>query len=146
MELSYGRAEFIYLVVVWGLPVDMASYIYQSVRAEALKNDAQISLMLLELDDMRSLRRQWSSKILEKAQPRDLGNNEWWLADSFGAEVADMDVGWKKKIAVLKEVLKGMATSAELFPLTQWIVLIEKHLRRVRNVLKLTSDDDGDDF
>ncbi|KAB1206008.1 hypothetical protein CJ030_MR7G009237 [Morella rubra] len=42
MELSYSRAEFLYLVVVWGLPVDMASYIYQSIRAEALKTDAII--------------------------------------------------------------------------------------------------------
>ncbi|KAB1226413.1 hypothetical protein CJ030_MR1G014120 [Morella rubra] len=31
-------------VVKHGLPVDMASYIYQSVRAMALKTDAQISL------------------------------------------------------------------------------------------------------
>ncbi|KAB1226383.1 hypothetical protein CJ030_MR1G015959 [Morella rubra] len=44
IELSYSGAEFMYLVVVQGLPVDMASYIYQSVRAEALKTDAQISL------------------------------------------------------------------------------------------------------
>ncbi|KAB1201635.1 hypothetical protein CJ030_MR0G002163 [Morella rubra] len=43
-ELSYGRAEFLYMVVVRGLHVDMASFIYQSVRAEALKTDAQISL------------------------------------------------------------------------------------------------------
>ncbi|KAB1205936.1 hypothetical protein CJ030_MR7G016916 [Morella rubra] len=43
-EVTYGRAEFLYMVVVWGLHVDMASFIYQSVRAEALKTDAQISL------------------------------------------------------------------------------------------------------
>ncbi|KAB1199743.1 hypothetical protein CJ030_MR0G013875 [Morella rubra] len=43
-ELSYGRAEFLYMVVVRGLHVDMASFIYQCVRAEALKTDAQISL------------------------------------------------------------------------------------------------------
>ncbi|KAB1223275.1 hypothetical protein CJ030_MR2G002410 [Morella rubra] len=33
-----------YLVVVWGLSVDMTSYIYESVRAETLKTNAQISL------------------------------------------------------------------------------------------------------
>ncbi|KAB1219944.1 hypothetical protein CJ030_MR3G022833 [Morella rubra] len=44
MEVTYGRAEFLYMVVVQGLHVDMASFIYQSVRAEALKIDAQISL------------------------------------------------------------------------------------------------------
>ncbi|KAB1219247.1 hypothetical protein CJ030_MR3G001270 [Morella rubra] len=43
-ELSYDRAEFMYLVVVWGLPVDMTSYIYPSVLVEALKTDVQISL------------------------------------------------------------------------------------------------------
>ncbi|KAB1218831.1 hypothetical protein CJ030_MR3G007330 [Morella rubra] len=43
-ELSYSRAEFLYLVVVRGLPVDIASYIYLSIRAEALKTDATISL------------------------------------------------------------------------------------------------------
>ncbi|KAB1209572.1 hypothetical protein CJ030_MR6G020519 [Morella rubra] len=43
-ELSYSRAEFLYLAVVRGLPVDIASYIYLSIRAEALKTDATISL------------------------------------------------------------------------------------------------------
>ncbi|KAB1227466.1 hypothetical protein CJ030_MR1G023798 [Morella rubra] len=57
-------------------------------------------------------------------------------------KVADMDVGWKKEVAVLKEVLKGVATGAELFPLTERVVLIEEHLRHVRQVLKLTDDDD----
>ncbi|KAB1216534.1 hypothetical protein CJ030_MR4G023053 [Morella rubra] len=33
-ELSFGRAEFMYLVVVRRLPVDMTSYIYQFVRAQ----------------------------------------------------------------------------------------------------------------
>ena len=42
MELSYGRAEFLYMVVVRGLHVDMTSFIYQCVRAEALRTDAQI--------------------------------------------------------------------------------------------------------
>ncbi|KAB1221410.1 hypothetical protein CJ030_MR2G013134 [Morella rubra] len=54
----------------------------------------------------------------------------------------DMDVGWKKEVAALKEVLKGVATGAELFPLTERVVLIEEHLRHVRHVLKLTDDDD----
>ncbi|KAB1210924.1 hypothetical protein CJ030_MR6G019685 [Morella rubra] len=57
-------------------------------------------------------------------------------------KVADMDVGWKKEVAALKEVLKGVATGAELFPLTERVVLIEEHLRHVRHVLKLTDDDD----
>ncbi|KAB1219727.1 hypothetical protein CJ030_MR3G019180 [Morella rubra] len=43
-ELSYSRAEFLYLAVVRGLPIDIASYIYLSIRAEALKTDATISL------------------------------------------------------------------------------------------------------
>ncbi|KAB1206644.1 hypothetical protein CJ030_MR7G001542 [Morella rubra] len=43
-EVTYGRAEFLYMVVVRGLHVDMASFIYQFVYAEALKIDAQISL------------------------------------------------------------------------------------------------------
>ncbi|KAB1216535.1 hypothetical protein CJ030_MR4G023052 [Morella rubra] len=68
-----------------------------------------------------------------------------WLT-SLEQKVTDMDAGWKKEVAALKEVLKGVATSTELFPLTQRVVLIEEHFRRVRDVLKLTSDDDGDDF
>lgn len=44
MEMSYGRDEFMYLVVVRRLLVDMTSYIYQNVRAEVLKTDVQISL------------------------------------------------------------------------------------------------------
>ncbi|KAB1207607.1 hypothetical protein CJ030_MR7G022909 [Morella rubra] len=124
-ELSYSRAEFLYLVVVRGLPVDMTSYIYQFVRAEALKTYALNSLphgilltqflhamlvpegadepraiplgsinkttlsksiaqtrralnaaRVLELDDRSSLRRQWSSRILDRARPRDLGHND----------------------------------------------------------------------
>ncbi|KAB1219507.1 hypothetical protein CJ030_MR3G012303 [Morella rubra] len=43
-ELSYDRAEFLYLVVVYGELVYMASYIYQTVCAEAMKTDSQISL------------------------------------------------------------------------------------------------------
>ncbi|KAB1202655.1 hypothetical protein CJ030_MR8G020275 [Morella rubra] len=43
-EVTYGRAEFLYMVVVRGLHVDMASFIYQSVCVEALKTDDQISL------------------------------------------------------------------------------------------------------
>ncbi|KAB1209578.1 hypothetical protein CJ030_MR6G020525 [Morella rubra] len=58
-------------------------------------------------------------------------------------KVADMDVGWKKEITALKEVLKGVATGVELFPLTERIVLIKEHLRHVRHVLKLT---DGCDW
>ncbi|KAB1213107.1 hypothetical protein CJ030_MR5G015905 [Morella rubra] len=46
-------------------------------------------------------------------------------------KVADMDVGWKKEVAALKEVLKGVATGAELFPLTERVVLIEEHLRHL---------------
>lgn len=44
IELSYSRAEFLYLAIVRGLPVDIASYIHLSIRAEALKIDATISL------------------------------------------------------------------------------------------------------
>ncbi|KAB1226512.1 hypothetical protein CJ030_MR1G018142 [Morella rubra] len=124
MELSYGLAEFMYLVVVRGLPVDMASYIYQSVHAEVLKTDAHISFA-----PTHSMVSDISGHLIALEQ-----------------NVADMDAGWKKEVAALKEVLKGVATSAELFPLTQRVVLIEEHLRRVREVLKLTSDNDGDDF
>lgn len=42
-KLAFHRAEFLYLVVVQGEP-DMASYIYQTVRVEALKTDTGISL------------------------------------------------------------------------------------------------------
>ncbi|KAB1220140.1 hypothetical protein CJ030_MR3G006630 [Morella rubra] len=44
IELSYHQAKFMYLVVVWEEPVDLALYIYQTVRAKALKIDVQISL------------------------------------------------------------------------------------------------------
>ncbi|KAB1213380.1 hypothetical protein CJ030_MR5G003550 [Morella rubra] len=60
-------------------------------------------------------------------------------------KVADMDIGWKKEVAALKEVLKSVATGVELFPLTERVVLIEEHLRHVRHVLKLTDDDDDDE-
>ncbi|KAB1213076.1 hypothetical protein CJ030_MR5G019247 [Morella rubra] len=43
-EVTYGRAEFLYMVVVRGLPIDMASFNHQYVRVEALKTDAQILL------------------------------------------------------------------------------------------------------
>ncbi|KAB1219578.1 hypothetical protein CJ030_MR3G011162 [Morella rubra] len=43
-ELSYSRAEFMCFVVVQRLPIDLASYIYQVVRAKALQTDAQYLL------------------------------------------------------------------------------------------------------
>ncbi|KAB1215436.1 hypothetical protein CJ030_MR4G010553 [Morella rubra] len=57
-------------------------------------------------------------------------------------KVADMDSGWKKEITAIQEVLKGLATSATLFVLTEWVRLMEEHLCQVHQVLKLTDDDD----
>ncbi|KAB1225149.1 hypothetical protein CJ030_MR1G006434 [Morella rubra] len=57
----------------------------------------------------------------------------WAMIQRFWRELyegRDMDVGWKKEVATLKEVLKGVATGAELFPLTERVVLIEEHLRQ----------------
>ncbi|KAB1206630.1 hypothetical protein CJ030_MR7G001556 [Morella rubra] len=67
-----------------------------------------------------------------------------WSADSFGAQGRDMDSGWKKEVTAIQEVLKGVATSAELFSLTEQVGLIEEHLCQVRQVLKLTEDDDDE--
>lgn len=44
MELTYARADFLFLIVLQGLSVDMASFLYQLVRVEALKINAQILL------------------------------------------------------------------------------------------------------
>ncbi|KAB1219455.1 hypothetical protein CJ030_MR3G012251 [Morella rubra] len=57
-------------------------------------------------------------------------------------KVADMDCGWEKKVAAIQEVLKSVATSPELFSLTEQVGLIEEHLCQVCQVLKLTDDDD----
>ncbi|KAB1220147.1 hypothetical protein CJ030_MR3G011998 [Morella rubra] len=141
-ELSYSRAEFLYLAVVRGLPFDIASYIYLSIRAEALKTDATISLpheilltqflhamMVPESGDepralpLGSINKTTLSKSI--AQTRRALQAARLLDDisrrltALEQKVADMDVGWKKEVAALKEVLKGVATGAELFPLTE---------------------------
>ncbi|KAB1225196.1 hypothetical protein CJ030_MR1G016590 [Morella rubra] len=168
-ELSYSRAEFLYLAVVRGLPVDIASYIYLSIRAEALKTDATISLphgiLLTQFlhammvpesgDEPRALplgsinKTTLSKSIAQTRQALQVARvarpTHCMVSDiscrltALEQKVADMDVGWKKEVATLKAVLKGVATCAELFPLTEQVVLIEEHLR---HVLKLTDDDD----
>ncbi|KAB1215954.1 hypothetical protein CJ030_MR4G023646 [Morella rubra] len=205
-----------------GLPVDIASYIYMSIRAEALKTDATISLLhgilLTQFlhammvpesgDELRALplgsinkttlsksnaqtrqARQATrvARVRRQEQPKEAMEGEdpgqsstqglgaqrpSWMDDmmtelsqrmesvfqpthcivsdisrrltALEQKVANMDVGWKKEVTALKEVLKGVATSAELFPLTERVVLIEEHLRHVRHVLKLTDDDDDE--
>ncbi|KAB1206356.1 hypothetical protein CJ030_MR7G018913 [Morella rubra] len=59
-------------------------------------------------------------------------------------KVMDMDSGWKKEIAAVQEAMRKAATSAELFALTQRVVHIEEHLSQIRDVLKITDDDDDD--
>ncbi|KAB1203449.1 hypothetical protein CJ030_MR8G026779 [Morella rubra] len=165
-ELSYSRAEFLYLAVVRGLPVDIASYIYLSIRAEALKTDATISLPhgilltqflhammeqpeeAMEGEDpgqsstqgLGAQRPSWMDDMMTELSQRMesvLQPTHCMVSDisrrltALEQKVADMDVGWKKEITALKEVLKGVATGAELFPLTERVVLIEEHLRHM---------------
>ncbi|KAB1225916.1 hypothetical protein CJ030_MR1G004456 [Morella rubra] len=59
-------------------------------------------------------------------------------------KVVDMDSGWKKEVTTIQETMKRVATNAELFALTQRVVLIEEHTRQIRDVLKITDDDDDD--
>ncbi|KAB1202311.1 hypothetical protein CJ030_MR8G019124 [Morella rubra] len=92
---------------------------------------------------MDSMMTELSQRMESVLQP-----THWMVSDisrrltALEQKVTDMDVGWKKEVATLKEVLKGVATGAELFSLTERVVLIEEHLRHVRHVLKLTDDDD----
>ncbi|KAB1215855.1 hypothetical protein CJ030_MR4G010931 [Morella rubra] len=152
MEVTYGRAEFLYMVVVRGLHVDMASFIYQSVCVEALKTDAQISLpygvlltqflhnLMLELDE-RSWLRGLRSRILDRAPPKDsrdmqpthemMGNISSRLA-ALELKVVSMDAELKKQVSEVQLALKGVATSAELVALTKRVVLLEEHMSDVR--------------
>ncbi|KAB1228117.1 hypothetical protein CJ030_MR4G013719 [Morella rubra] len=155
-ELSYSRAEFLCLVVVWGLPVDIASYIYLSIRAEALKTDATISLphgiLLTQFlhammvpesgDELRALP---LGSINKTTLSKSIAQTRRALqAARVARKVTDMDVGWKKEITTLKEVLKGVATGAELFPLTERVVLrstfVTEHLEEMRRESPINVD------
>ncbi|KAB1203245.1 hypothetical protein CJ030_MR8G022846 [Morella rubra] len=59
-------------------------------------------------------------------------------------KVMDMDSEWKKVIDAVQEATRKAATSAELFTLTQQVVHMEEHLSQIRDVLKITDDDDDD--
>ncbi|KAB1200233.1 hypothetical protein CJ030_MR0G007797 [Morella rubra] len=221
-ELSYSRVEFLYLVVVRGLLVDMTSYIYQSIRAEALKTNAMNSLLREILltqflhamlvpegaDELRAvplrsinkttlsksiaqtgraLNAARAAKVRRQEQPeeameeQDPGQSSTqgfgaqrlgWLDDmmtqltermqlvlrpthemvsdisgwltTLEHKVVDMDSGLKKEVATVQEAMKRVATSALLFALNQWVVLIEEHFRQIHDVLKITDDDDDE--
>ncbi|KAB1200853.1 hypothetical protein CJ030_MR0G006137 [Morella rubra] len=55
-------------------------------------------------------------------------------------KVESMDGEWKRQVAEVQFILKGVATSAELVALTKWVVLLEEHMRDVRAVLQLADD------
>ncbi|KAB1216542.1 hypothetical protein CJ030_MR4G023045 [Morella rubra] len=112
-ELSYGRAEFLYMVVVQGLHVDMASFIYQCVRAEALKTDAQISLpygvLLTQFLHNLMLTHEMVGNISSQLSVLEL-------------KVVSMDVELKKQVSEIQLALKSVATSVEIVALTEWVV------------------------
>ncbi|KAB1223085.1 hypothetical protein CJ030_MR2G013644 [Morella rubra] len=56
-------------------------------------------------------------------------------------KVENMDSEWKKEVAVVQSVLKGVAISAELVALIQLVVLLEEHMRHVRTILQLADDE-----
>lgn len=56
-------------------------------------------------------------------------------------KVENLDSKWKKKVVVVQSVLKGVPTSAELFALTEWVILIEGHMKHVREVLQLADNE-----
>lgn len=58
------------------------------------------------------------------------------------SKVESVDVERKKEVAEVQLVLKDMATSAELVALMKQVVLLEVHMRHVREVLHLTNDED----
>ncbi|KAB1222731.1 hypothetical protein CJ030_MR2G026825 [Morella rubra] len=59
-------------------------------------------------------------------------------------KVLDMDSGLKMEVVVAQEAMKRVATSVKLFALNQRVVLIEEHFRHIRDVLKITDDDDDE--
>ncbi|KAB1223746.1 hypothetical protein CJ030_MR2G016669 [Morella rubra] len=98
-------------------------------------------LELLKLDDRSSLRRQWSSRILDEAQPRDLGHSDCVRMDDMMTQLTermqsvlqpthemvsdisgrlktlerkfmDTDSGWKKEVAAIQEAMMRVTTSA----------------------------------
>ncbi|KAB1212504.1 hypothetical protein CJ030_MR5G019087 [Morella rubra] len=115
IELSYRGAEFIYLVVVQGLPVDMASYIYQFVRAMALKTDAQISLphgiLLTQFHHALLLTQRMQLIMLPTHEMVTSFNGR---SITLERKVTHMDSGLKKEVATVQKVIKGVATGAEL--------------------------------
>ena len=51
-----------------------------------------------------------------------------------------MDAKLKKHVSEVQLALKSIATSAELVPLTERVVLLEEHMSDVRAVLHLSDD------
>ncbi|KAB1221383.1 hypothetical protein CJ030_MR2G013107 [Morella rubra] len=131
-ELSYGWAKFLYLVVIRGQPVDMESYIYQTIHAKALKTDVQISLSYGIL----------LTQFLHTMLPtHEMVGDISSRLTAFKCTVKSMDNEWKKEVAAVQSVLKGMAMSAKLLSLTEQVVLLKEHMRQVHEVLQLADDE-----
>ncbi|KAB1220037.1 hypothetical protein CJ030_MR3G001926 [Morella rubra] len=150
----------LFLGYCMGLHVDMASFIYQSVRAEALKTDAQISLpygvLLTQFlhnlilpegaDEPRalplgSINKTTLSKSMDECWPTHemVGSISSWLA-ALELKVVSMDVELKKQVFEVQLALKGIATSAELVALTERVVLLEERMSDVWAILHLSDD------
>ncbi|KAB1213199.1 hypothetical protein CJ030_MR5G024785 [Morella rubra] len=136
-EVTYGRAEFLYMVVVRGLHVDMASFIYQSIRAEALKTDAQISLPYGVL--LTQFLHNLMMRAVMQLTYEMVGNISSRLA-ALELKVVSMDAELKKQVSEVQLALKSVATSAKLVALTERVVLLEEHMSDVRAVLHLSDD------
>ncbi|KAB1206767.1 hypothetical protein CJ030_MR7G013486 [Morella rubra] len=113
--------------VVQGQPIDMASYIYQTVRVEAMKTDLQI---LLPYDVLLTqfLHAMLVPKSADEPKTLPLGsinkpthemvNDINSRLTALERKVENMDSEWKE-VAAVQSILKGMAISVELLALTE---------------------------
>ncbi|KAB1209659.1 hypothetical protein CJ030_MR6G007892 [Morella rubra] len=123
-ELSYYQAEFMYLVVVQGELVDLASYIYQTFCSKALKTDPQISLPygVLLTQFLHAV------LVLDGAdEPKPTHNmvidNSSRLT-AMERKIDNLNFEWKKEVAAIWSDLTGVASGAQLHDLTEQVVLI----------------------
>ncbi|KAB1226622.1 hypothetical protein CJ030_MR1G027495 [Morella rubra] len=56
-------------------------------------------------------------------------------------KVDHLNFEWKKEVAAIQSDLRSMASRAQLHALTEWVLLIEEHMARVRETLLLAGDE-----
>ncbi|KAB1203009.1 hypothetical protein CJ030_MR8G024570 [Morella rubra] len=123
-------------VIVWREPVDMALYIYQTVRVKALKTNTGISLsydILLTyflhamlVPEGANKAKTYPLRQINKATHQMLSDIIAWLP-TLESMVGQLDSKWKKEVAAIRLALKDVTSGAQLHALTELVVLIEEH-------------------